>query len=78
MIPDHVRARNAPPLKCYYCAQGVAPESGSVPGATDVLAAFTAHDKRGCRHVCFGHASWLMKHSFAFGHSPDCPYHEGK
>jgi len=36
-------------------------------------AVFTAHDVRGCRPVCFAHAEWLRRHSWAFGHSTNCP-----
>jgi hypothetical protein len=50
-------------LKCYYCL---------VFDKKDELAYMTAHDRRGCKHVCFKHAKWRLSHSWMFGHSSDC------
>ena len=33
----------------------------------------TAHDRRGCRDVCFVHAQWIMTNSIIFGHDLVCP-----
>lgn len=65
-------------LFCYYCERGLAREHTPpvLPGKErEVIAQVTMHDKRGCFHVCFGHASWRLTKAFAFGHSSDCPYH---
>jgi hypothetical protein len=83
-IPTTVAARHNPPLRCYYCDLLKEPPIGGVPrtpvGGVRPLtpdgspALVTVHDQRGCYHVCFGHAQWRLTTSWAFGHSPDCPY----
>lgn len=42
------------------------------------LAMFTAHDGRGCRHVCINHAKWLADASCIYGHSSSCPENEAQ
>jgi hypothetical protein len=56
-------------MKCYYADHdGTA---NSVRCAGPVV--FTAHDRRGCRDVCFSHAQWLMDgRSMAYGHGQTC------
>lgn len=56
-------------MTCYYADHDG--RAGSVRCAGPVL--FTAHDGRGCRDVCFAHATWIMSNSIAFGHSSNCP-----
>jgi hypothetical protein len=60
---------NSTDLRCYYCRQFE---------GKDAPAHVTLHDKRGCLHVCMEHARWRFTTSWAFGHSPDCPFHKNK
>jgi hypothetical protein len=50
-------------LRCYYCATFDRVEASAM---------LTAHDRRGCKHVCFKHAEWRLKRNWLEGHSADC------
>lgn len=52
-------------LLCYYC---------QIFDNKKTPATFTAHDKRGCNHVCFEHTRWRMNKNWIFGHYGDCQF----
>jgi hypothetical protein len=58
---------------CYYCERGEAMKGVDlIPPSGWALV--TLHDKRGCYHLCWPHATWRMTTSAIGGHSSDCPH----